>query len=63
MKDAPFLTTASKLKSYIKSKVDIYKDAKFRKDYGQVDLIRAALKKNGILVKDMKAGIDWAYEE
>jgi cysteinyl-tRNA synthetase len=43
--------------------LDIYKEAKASKDYAKVDQIRAGFKKNGIVVKDMKNGIDWAYEE
>ena len=43
--------------------VTIYREAKFKKDFNQVDKIRAALKENGIIVKDMKTGIEWAYEE
>ncbi len=41
----------------------IYKEAKDNKNYEKVDQIRAELKKSGITVKDMKTGIDWAYEE
>jgi cysteinyl-tRNA synthetase len=40
-----------------------YKEAKEAKDYGRVDVIRAQLKAQGIVIKDMKTGIDWAYEE
>ncbi len=40
-----------------------YKDAKDTKDYGKVDEIRAEFKKLGMVIKDMKNGIDWAYEE
>lgn len=43
--------------------LDLYKEAKETKDYAKVDEIRAKLKEQGIVVKDMKAGIDWAYEE
>jgi cysteinyl-tRNA synthetase len=43
--------------------LDIYKEVKASKDYAKVDQIRAGFKKNGIVVKDMKNGIDWAYEE
>ena len=28
-----------------------------------VDEIRAEFKKHGVVIKDMKNGIDWAYEE
>ncbi|MBG8553002.1 cysteine--tRNA ligase [Hymenobacter guriensis] len=40
-----------------------YQEAKAAKDYGKVDDIRAALKEQGIVVKDTKAGVDWAYSE
>ena len=47
----------------VEALVKIYREAKFKKDFDQVDKIRAALKSNGIIVKDMKTGIEWAYEE
>jgi cysteinyl-tRNA synthetase len=40
-----------------------YKEAKESKAYDKVDAIRAELKKQGIVIKDLKTGIDWAYEE
>jgi cysteinyl-tRNA synthetase len=40
-----------------------YAKAKQAKDYDRVDELRAMLKNNGIVVKDLKTGIDWAYEE
>ena len=43
--------------------LDFYKEAKNNKDYAKVDEIRATLKKQGILLKDMKDRIDWAYDE
>jgi cysteinyl-tRNA synthetase len=43
--------------------LELYREAKEQKDYDKVDHIRAKLKEQGIVVKDMKAGIDWAYEE
>jgi cysteinyl-tRNA synthetase len=43
--------------------VKLYKDAKHNKDYKTVDKIRNDLKSSGIILKDMKTGIDWAYEE
>ena len=43
--------------------VKLYKDAKHHKDYETVDKIRDELKSSGIILKDMKTGIDWAYEE
>ena len=47
----------------IQSLLHIYKQAKAVKDYEKVDFIRGELKKNGVAVKDMKHGIEWAYEE
>ncbi len=49
--------------SIVDSMLEIYKEAKFKKDFAKVDEIRAALKKNGVIVKDMKNKIEWAYEE
>ena len=43
--------------------IDLYSDAKNRKEYDKVDSIRAMLKNQGIVLKDMKEKIDWAYEE
>lgn len=49
-------------KALIDALLVIYKDAKEAKDYGKVDSIRVALKAQGIAVKDLKTGIDWAYD-
>ncbi|MCC9136358.1 cysteine--tRNA ligase [Pontibacter silvestris] len=43
--------------------LNFYKEAKEAKAYDKVDIIRAELKKQGIVIKDLKSGIDWAYEE
>ncbi|PIQ20885.1 MAG: cysteine--tRNA ligase [Cytophagales bacterium CG18_big_fil_WC_8_21_14_2_50_42_9] len=40
-----------------------YQEAKEAKDYARVDEIRAEFKKQGVVIKDMKTGVDWAYEE
>lgn len=48
---------------FIETLLSVYKKAKSDKDYERVDFIRAELKQMSILVKDMKSGIDWAYEE
>lgn len=42
--------------------LDFYKKAKAEKDYAQVDAIRAALKKQNLVLKDSKTGVDWSYE-
>lgn len=47
----------------IEALLDVYQQAKQQKDYDKVDVIRAQLKENHIVVKDMKDQIDWAYEE
>jgi cysteinyl-tRNA synthetase len=43
--------------------ISIYKEAKEAKDYDKVDQIRNSLKAQGIILKDMKTAVDWAYEE
>ncbi|GAB3304340.1 cysteine--tRNA ligase [Hymenobacter tenuis] len=43
--------------------LEFYQEAKVTKAYDKVDQIRAALKEQGIVVKDTKAGVDWAYSE
>ncbi len=43
--------------------LDLYKDAKQGKEYDKVDQIRAAFKASGLIIKDLKSGVDWAYEE
>ncbi|MBD8488406.1 cysteine--tRNA ligase [Echinicola sp. CAU 1574] len=41
----------------------VYQEAKLAKNYDKVDEIRSALKSIGVVVKDMKDKVDWAYEE
>ncbi|BDD05885.1 cysteine--tRNA ligase [Aureibacter tunicatorum] len=43
--------------------LDSYKEAKEAKNYDKVDKIRSELKDKGLLIKDMKDKIDWAYDE
>ena len=40
-----------------------YAEAKADKAYDKVDQIRGALKNQGIVIKDTKAGVEWAYSE
>lgn len=47
----------------IEALLGFYKEAKANKDYAKVDEIRATLKSQGIVLKDMKERIDWAYDE
>lgn len=55
--------TVSSSEGFIESIVDLYREAKAKKDYAKVDELRALLKQQSVVVKDMKSGIDWAYEE
>lgn len=43
--------------------LEFYTEAKTAKAYDKVDQIRAALKGQGIVIKDTKAGVEWAYSE
>ena len=43
--------------------IELYKQAKEAKEYGKVDAIRAKLKKHGVVLKDTKESVGWAYEE
>ena len=43
--------------------LDEYKSSKENKNYDKVDEIRASLKQQGIVIKDMKDKIDWAWDE
>jgi len=47
----------------IQGLLDLYKEAKENKQYDKVDQIRLYFKQQGLAIKDMKHGIDWAYEE
>ena len=43
--------------------LNFYQEAKDTKAYDKVDQIRAALKEQGIVIKDTKTGVEWAYSE
>jgi cysteinyl-tRNA synthetase len=47
----------------IKGMLGLYATFKEKREYNKVDEIRASFKAMGLLVKDMKTRIDWAYEE
>lgn len=49
--------------SFLHILLDVYAEAKNNRQYDKVDEIRARLKALGIVVKDMKDKIGWAYEE
>ncbi|MFY0600394.1 MAG: cysteine--tRNA ligase [Cyclobacteriaceae bacterium] len=40
-----------------------YKEAKEKKNYEKVDELRGELRELGVIVKDMKSGIAWAFDE
>jgi cysteinyl-tRNA synthetase len=54
---------ASDTSGLIASMLDLYRDAKTAREYDKVDRIRSFFKSQGLVIKDMKTGIDWAYEE
>ncbi|MDX5345621.1 MAG: cysteine--tRNA ligase, partial [Hymenobacteraceae bacterium] len=54
---------AGNLEQMLQLVLQLYKEAKAAKDYVKVDEIRAGLKQQGIVIKDLKTGVDWAYEE
>ena len=51
------------LESILDVIIDLYSQAKGNKEYDKVDQIRNGLKQQGIILKDMKSGVAWAYEE
>ena len=53
----------SDVEGIIEILLGLYKQAKDAREYDKVDEIRASLKKYGIVLKDMKESIGWAYEE
>ncbi len=53
----------AQFKSLADEFLEIYKAAKAEKHYDKVDQIRAVFKSRGLVIKDMKHGIDWGYEE
>jgi cysteinyl-tRNA synthetase len=51
------------LKEMILTLVELYKEAKEARNYEKVDYLRSKAKEIGIVFKDMKDRIDWAYDE
>jgi cysteinyl-tRNA synthetase len=43
--------------------LSLYREYKTNQQYDKVDEIRSYFKSNGLVIKDMKHRIDWAYEE
>jgi len=51
------------LEAFLNPILEVYKESKFNRQFDRVDRIRAGLKNSGIVLKDMKNGVDWAYDE
>jgi cysteinyl-tRNA synthetase len=51
------------VEAFAKGMLSLYKEHKEAKQYDKVDEIRGYFKANGLVIKDMKTRIDWAYEE
>ncbi len=47
----------------IEGLLEVYQEAKATKQYDTVDKIRVYFKQAGLIIKDLKNGVDWAYEE
>lgn len=51
------------VEAFAKGMLSLYREYKEAKQYDKVDEIRGYFKANGLVIKDMKTKIDWAYEE
>ncbi len=51
------------IEAFAKGMLSLYREYKEAKQYDKVDEIRGYFKANGLVIKDMKTKIDWAYEE
>jgi cysteinyl-tRNA synthetase len=54
---------STSVEAFAKGMLTLYKEHKEAKQYDKVDEIRGYFKANGLVIKDMKTRIDWAYEE
>ncbi|PWK27461.1 cysteinyl-tRNA synthetase [Arcicella aurantiaca] len=54
---------STSVEAFAKGMLSLYKEYKEAKQYDKVDEIRGYFKANGLVIKDMKTRIDWAYEE
>jgi len=48
---------------FVAGLLEIYQEAKNKKEYETIDKIRTYFKSNNLIIKDSKTGVDWAYEE
>ena len=53
----------SNVEAFATGMLELYKEYKEAKQYDKVDQVRTYFKANGLVIKDMKNRIDWAYEE
>ncbi len=51
------------IEAFANGMLALYSEYKAAKQYDKVDQIRTYFKANGLVIKDMKTRIDWAYEE
>jgi cysteinyl-tRNA synthetase len=49
--------------TFINGLLELYREAKAMKQYDKIDKIRAIFKTEGLVLKDMKTDVDWAYDE
>ena len=49
--------------AFVEGFLEIYAEAKAKKEYTTVDKIRAYFKANNLIIKDLKNSVAWAYEE
>lgn len=49
--------------SVLNGMLELYREYKANQQYDKVDQVRAYFKSQGLVIKDMKHRIDWAYEE
>ncbi len=55
--------TSTNNDSILKGMLNLYREYKEQKLYDKIDEIRLYFKSQGLVIKDMKHRIDWAYEE
>ncbi|HRH34927.1 MAG TPA: cysteine--tRNA ligase, partial [Catalimonadaceae bacterium] len=49
--------------SVLEGMLDMYRQFKSARQYDKVDEIRTYFKNQGLVIRDMKHRIDWAYDE
>ncbi len=47
----------------LRGMLDLYRDYKTQRQYDKVDQVRTYFKEQGLVIRDMKHRVDWAYEE